>query len=114
MSQLTGRMHVRFEVAILYGHNALGLQFKKLSKGFDIFTTTDQDYDGYYIVPAVTAKTVGHVISISGDKIIDGAHIHVMELNRANLDWCCGGGVSYIGIKKGYGVTIPKKRQIRK
>ena len=73
------------------------------------FVFKNRSYDALLFVPDVTITTISHVIAVASGYVIDGAHTHVMPLTPENMHWCCGAGTKYVGIKKGYEVTIPKK-----
>lgn len=68
-----------------------GYKLQHLPKGTDLLHLTTLGIEQPIIVVLKMKPTqTDHVICISGREIIDGSHEYSIDLNRDNLNWCCG------------------------
>ena len=108
----SSRLHVAITLMKKVGYQFLSL---KSPSNIDIlkfnFSKYKQDgYAGIICVLKMQPENVGHLIAVVGDKIIDGATKFVIDLNKTNLNWCCGSNNVYVGIKKAYLLKLRKMR----
>ena len=106
----------QYHVVMQYMREEFGYQFAKLPAVYNVGDKIPAEQHAIYFIPAVLVMATSHVIAILDDTIIDGAHSHTMPVSDKNLDWCCGTGNQYAGVRLGCYVKIPKKilKAIRK